>query len=131
MFLSNLRSAGVAYESAHELFKQYTFDYAADTVCEYHEKKSVTMCALGTCRRSAYLISDTLLILFDIKVGDKHLPIERETGVRVTHLGQDQFRVPVNRSVMTSSRYGGGSQYGSKKRDDDSDDNMEDAIRYG
>lgn len=78
-----LTDNSLSFVQSTELLTRYSFDYSANTRCEYHDEESVIHCALGIVKRKAYFISDHVCPLNNIQVTTAHLPVEPATGVVV------------------------------------------------
>ncbi|XP_053166360.1 protein maelstrom homolog isoform X2 [Hemicordylus capensis] len=51
------------------------WDYSSNTRCKWHEENDVLFCALGTCKKIAYCISNSLASMYDIPLTASHLPL--------------------------------------------------------
>lgn len=51
-----------------------SLDYTPNTRCEYHEEKDCKFCAIALSKKLAYLLSDNLLLEFEITPTKNHLP---------------------------------------------------------
>lgn len=56
-----------AENMAHDFLTRFSYDYSASTKCDFHDDAGVIYCALGLVKRKAYLISDHLCPLYNIK----------------------------------------------------------------
>nr|XP_056714676.1 protein maelstrom homolog [Euleptes europaea] len=51
------------------------WDYSSNTRCKWHEENDILFCALATCKKIAYCISNSLADLYDITLTSSHLPV--------------------------------------------------------
>ncbi|KAJ6662745.1 hypothetical protein lerEdw1_011385 [Lerista edwardsae] len=51
------------------------WDYSSNTRCKWHEENDVLFCALATCKKIAYCISNSLANMYDIPLTESHLPL--------------------------------------------------------
>jgi hypothetical protein len=86
IFFGSLRNCDISNASAHELLTSFSYDYASNTRCAFHEEDGSVYCSLGYVKRFAYLISDHICQLYDIQVTDKHLPVEKPVGTVMCNL---------------------------------------------
>lgn len=100
MFLSHQARTEVSYHSAKDVLTQYTYDYAANSKCKFHEEKGVTHCSLGYVNRFCYLISDSVCCLYDIKLTLNHVPKLESSGTVVRN---DQDDLKSNKYGIKSS----------------------------
>lgn len=82
MYLLSLKNCSVSLASAFDDLTAYTYDYAADTACEFHDTKGqVIHCALGICKRFCYLLSENLGSVYNISHTKRHFPVEKAPGI--------------------------------------------------
>ncbi len=128
MYLVDVREQSIQYAAANEDLTRYTYDYSPNTACDFHEDKAgVVSCALGTCKRHCYLMSDVLCGLYEVELTENHLPIEKETGVRVNHMGKDGFRCSArNQSGYAASSAASSTTHSNKRMYESRGSNQED-----
>ncbi|XP_062983675.1 LOW QUALITY PROTEIN: protein maelstrom homolog [Elgaria multicarinata webbii] len=51
------------------------WDYSGNTRCQWHEENDVLFCALATCKKIAYCISNSLANMYEIQLTPSHLPL--------------------------------------------------------
>jgi hypothetical protein len=93
MHLAEKCGQAVSYSSANQDLIRYSYDYSPNTACSFHTSSDVgtVPCALGVCKRLCYLMSDVLCEPYNVEITPSHLPIEQEAGVRITHMGNEEF----------------------------------------
>ncbi|ESP00081.1 hypothetical protein LOTGIDRAFT_158312 [Lottia gigantea] len=57
-----------------DVLTSHHWDYTSKTRCEFHEELECKFCSLAIVQRLAYAISDSLAVLYQIRLTDKHLP---------------------------------------------------------
>ncbi|XP_063160495.1 protein maelstrom homolog [Candoia aspera] len=51
------------------------WDYSGSTRCQWHEENDIVFCALATCKKIAYCISNSLANMYEIQLTASHLPL--------------------------------------------------------
>lgn len=102
----------IAFGSALDMLTAYTYDYTTDTRCDFHEELGTINCALGVVKRYCYLISDNLCQMFNIKITENHIPIEKPVG---TLINNENFKIMKGFSSGRSTFSYGGKQQPFKK----------------
>ncbi|CAI5772803.1 Protein maelstrom homolog [Podarcis lilfordi] len=51
------------------------WDYSSNTRCKWHEENDVVFCALATCKKIAYCISNSLANMYCVQLTASHLPL--------------------------------------------------------
>ena len=93
--LASHRRNDISCNVATELLTSYLYDYAPNSRCEYHEELGISFCALGFVKRYAYLISDQLCPIYQIKpIAGMHLPVEKDLTVKSKTFNNEDFRKP-------------------------------------
>ncbi|XP_044297698.1 protein maelstrom homolog [Varanus komodoensis] len=54
------------------------WDYSVNTRCRWHEENDVLFCALATCKKIAYCISNSLANMYEIQLTSSHLPLREK-----------------------------------------------------
>ena len=91
--LTSYFNINLSYNSAREILMSYSFDYSSNSRCGFHEEIGVHcgLCALGSVKKTAYLISEYIGPIFGIKLTDKHLPVQVPVGT-VIHNNDSEIR---------------------------------------
>lgn len=115
--LASFFNINLSYNSAREILTSYSFDYCSNSRCVFHEEIDVHcgFCALGSVKKAAYLISEYIGPIFEIKLTDKHLPVQTPVGT-VIHNNDSE-----NRRKGTQRSY----KYGKRSFENDQDTNTE------
>uniref|UniRef100_A0A8C6VI86 Protein maelstrom homolog n=1 Tax=Naja naja TaxID=35670 RepID=A0A8C6VI86_NAJNA len=61
------------------------WDYSGNTRCEWHEKNDIVFCALATCKKIAYCISNSLANMYEIHLTASHLPLTEKNCKSTTN----------------------------------------------
>ena len=61
--------------SVMKILNNECYKYTEKIKCKYHEDKQICECSLGFVKCYAYLTSDSVCRLFNIKLTGKHVPI--------------------------------------------------------
>uniref|UniRef100_A0A670Y2W1 Protein maelstrom homolog n=1 Tax=Pseudonaja textilis TaxID=8673 RepID=A0A670Y2W1_PSETE len=85
------------------------WDYSGNTRCEWHEKNDIVFCALATCKKIAYCISNSLANMYEIHLTASHLPLTEKnckstTNPKMIVLDAGRFQV---RSIADLFNWGG------------------------
>ena len=97
----------LAFGSALDLLTSYTYDYTANTRCDFHEELGTIHCALGVVKRYCYLISDSICQMYNIRITENHIPLQKPVG---TLINNENFKIMKGFSSDRSSFGYGGKQ---------------------
>ncbi|XP_008105915.1 protein maelstrom homolog isoform X2 [Anolis carolinensis] len=61
------------------------WDYSANTRCQWHEENDVLFCALATCKKIVYCISNSLAPIYDIQLTTAHLPLHERSSSKTVN----------------------------------------------
>ncbi|KAM3836428.1 protein maelstrom homolog isoform 3-T4 [Vipera latastei] len=61
------------------------WDYSGNTRCQWHEKNDIVFCALATCKKIAYCISNSLANMYEIQLTASHLPLTENNCKNTTN----------------------------------------------
>ncbi|XP_070799821.1 protein maelstrom homolog [Pituophis catenifer annectens] len=61
------------------------WDYSGNTRCQWHEKNDIVFCALATCKKIAYCISNSLANMYEIQLTASHLPLTEKNCKSITN----------------------------------------------
>lgn len=78
--LAKFRNTDFSTESAHDLLTSYTFDYAPNSRCDFHETLGISYCSLGLVKKASYLISDNICQFYGVDLTAKHIPVQKAVG---------------------------------------------------
>uniref|UniRef100_A0A8D0DGM7 Protein maelstrom homolog n=1 Tax=Salvator merianae TaxID=96440 RepID=A0A8D0DGM7_SALMN len=56
------------------------WDYSSNTRCKWHEENDILFCALATCKKIAYCISNSLASMYDIQLTASHVPLHEKNS---------------------------------------------------
>lgn len=115
--LTSYFNINLSYSSAKEILASYSFDYASNSRCRFHEEMGVHcgFCALGSVKKFAYLISEYIGPIFEINLTDRHLPVQTPVGT-IIHNTDSEPRGRRNQRPL---------QYGKRPHENDEERNME------
>ncbi|RNA26759.1 maelstrom -like protein [Brachionus plicatilis] len=91
--LTGYFNVNLSYNSAREILTSYSFDYASNSRCKFHEEMGVHcgFCALGCVKKAAFLISEHIGPIFEINLTERHLPVQIPVGT-VIHNTDSELR---------------------------------------
>nr|XP_005283749.1 protein maelstrom homolog isoform X1 [Chrysemys picta bellii] len=58
------------------LLDVFMWDYSSNTRCKWHEENDILFCALASCKKTAYCISNTLASVYGVSLTTAHLPLQ-------------------------------------------------------
>ncbi|EMP37887.1 Protein maelstrom like protein [Chelonia mydas] len=58
------------------LLDVFMWDYCSNTRCKWHEENDILFCALASCKKTAYCISNTLAGVYGVSLTTAHLPLQ-------------------------------------------------------
>ncbi|XP_074839589.1 protein maelstrom homolog isoform X2 [Carettochelys insculpta] len=58
------------------LLDVFMWDYSSNTRCKWHEENDIMFCALASCKKTAYCISNTLASVYGVSLTSAHLPLQ-------------------------------------------------------
>uniref|UniRef100_A0A8C0GFE6 Protein maelstrom homolog n=1 Tax=Chelonoidis abingdonii TaxID=106734 RepID=A0A8C0GFE6_CHEAB len=58
------------------LLDVFVWDYSSNTRCKWHEENDILFCALASCKKTAYCISNTLASVYGVSLTTAHLPLQ-------------------------------------------------------
>uniref|UniRef100_A0A8C8VF23 Protein maelstrom homolog n=1 Tax=Pelusios castaneus TaxID=367368 RepID=A0A8C8VF23_9SAUR len=58
------------------LLDVFVWDYSSNTRCKWHEENDILFCALATCKKAAYCISNSLASVYGVSLTAAHLPLQ-------------------------------------------------------
>ena len=64
----------VSQTSIFDLLTTSAFDFEPTTRCKFHEEEGIAVCALGTVKRFAYSMADSLVASYDFQLTGMHVP---------------------------------------------------------
>ncbi len=120
-YLSEQAKRTISIASANEILTAFSYDYAGNTLCEYHESLSCIKCSLGFLKRYAYLISDSICQMYGVELTDAHMPLKEENvGVEVYYSGREDFNSGRSRNRFNGSMSRGSSVFMHKRMHEES-----------
>jgi protein maelstrom len=82
IYIASLKKCEISNYSATNILTAYTYDYTPTSRCKFHEEEDVIKCAIGCSKRYSFLISDYICHLYNVKLTDNHIPMEKSVSVQ-------------------------------------------------
>uniref|UniRef100_A0A8D0HQD7 Maelstrom spermatogenic transposon silencer n=1 Tax=Sphenodon punctatus TaxID=8508 RepID=A0A8D0HQD7_SPHPU len=86
----------------------FMWDYSSNTRCKWHEENDILFCALASCKKIAYCISNSLASMYGIALTTAHLPLQDYNSSntktpKMVVLDAGRFQVSFYSNILSST----------------------------